>query len=129
LAQDCLTTLIQLDLAGTSAEVTKSMVDLRPAAEDKAPLVTQMADLLIAGFFRKVQADVITPHVAAVPGTSAADFLVLIKRRFSNPAIVDTTRRGAFDGSFRRIGFVLPTVRAALTVGAAVLGLTLVEAQ
>ena len=47
---------------------------------------------------------------------------------FSNPAIVDTTRRVAFDGSSRHPGFVLPILRDGLRTGAPVEGLALVEA-
>ncbi len=44
LAQDCLTTLIELDPSGKSAEVIGSMVDFVPVSEDNAPLIAQMAD-------------------------------------------------------------------------------------
>lgn len=44
LVQDCLTTLIELDPTGSSAEVTGSMIDYVPIEEDNAALVTQMAD-------------------------------------------------------------------------------------
>ncbi|MEP1588507.1 MAG: mannitol dehydrogenase family protein [Tateyamaria sp.] len=44
LAQDCLTTLIELDPSGKSAEVTGSMIDFVPVAEDNAPLIAQMVD-------------------------------------------------------------------------------------
>ena len=52
----------------------------------------------------------------------------LIERRFSNPAIVDTTRRVAFDGSSRHTGFLLPILREGLAEGAPTSGLALVEA-
>ncbi|MEZ5873228.1 MAG: hypothetical protein R3D32_15585 [Nitratireductor sp.] len=48
--------------------------------------------------------------------------------RFSNPAIVDTARRIAFDGSSRHPGMVIPTIREAVAAGAPVEGLALVEA-
>ncbi|MCF6445584.1 mannitol dehydrogenase family protein [Nereida sp. MMG025] len=44
LAQDCLTTLIELDPKGKSAEITGSMIDFLPVAADNAPLITAMAD-------------------------------------------------------------------------------------
>ncbi len=44
LAQDCLTTLIELDPSGKSAEVTGSMIGFIPVAQDNAPLIAQMAD-------------------------------------------------------------------------------------
>lgn len=44
LDQDCLTTLIELDPSGKSAEVIGSMVDFVAVADDNAPLIAQMAD-------------------------------------------------------------------------------------
>lgn len=44
LAQDCLCTLIELDPAGKSAEVTGSMIDFVAVAADNAPLIAQMAE-------------------------------------------------------------------------------------
>jgi len=44
LGQDCLTTLIELDPAGMSAEVSGAMIDFLPVAADNAPLIAQMAD-------------------------------------------------------------------------------------
>ena len=44
LAQDCLTTLIELDPSGKSAEVTGAMIGFLPVASDNAPLIAQMAD-------------------------------------------------------------------------------------
>jgi mannitol 2-dehydrogenase len=87
-----------------------------------------MAHPAIAPFWRKVEQEEIVPHVADVPGMTAADYVRLIERRFGNPAIRDTTRRVAFDGASRHAGFVLPIVRDALDAGASVEGLALVEA-
>jgi mannitol 2-dehydrogenase len=87
-----------------------------------------MAHPLIAGMFRKVQADEITQTVAPVPGVTPAAYLSLIETRFANPRIVDTTRRVAFDGSARHTGFVLPILRDQLAAGRSVSGLALVEA-
>jgi len=87
-----------------------------------------MAHPAISGLFRKVQTEEILPYVDAVPGTTPAQYLALIERRFSNPAILDTTRRVAFDGSSRHTGFVLPILRDALAAGGSVSGLALVEA-
>lgn len=42
LAQDCLTTLIELDPAGRSAEVTGGMIDYAAVAEGNAPLIAAM---------------------------------------------------------------------------------------
>ncbi|MEM6636318.1 MAG: mannitol dehydrogenase family protein [Pseudomonadota bacterium] len=82
----------------------------------------------IEAFMRKVLTDEIAHHVAPVPDISTGAYIDLIARRFANPAIVDTTRRVAFDGSSRHTGFVLPVVRDALDAGTPVRGLALVEA-
>ncbi len=87
-----------------------------------------MGDPLVAAFFRKVETEEIVPYVNAVPGTSPSAYLDLIGRRFANPAILDTTRRVAFDGSARHTGFVLPILRDALAAGGSIRGQTLVEA-
>lgn len=83
---------------------------------------------LIADFFTKVQQDCVVPHVKPVPGMEPAAYVDLIRQRFSNPKIVDTTRRVAFDGSSRHPAFILPSIRDGLTSGANVDGLALVEA-
>ena len=44
LAQDCLTTLIELDPSSSAAEVIGSMIDYLPIEEGSAPLIAQMAD-------------------------------------------------------------------------------------
>ncbi len=87
-----------------------------------------MAHPAIAAMFRKVQTEEILPYVDPVPGTTPEEYLALIERRFSNPAIRDTTRRVAFDGSSRHAGFLLPILREALAAGSPVSGLALVEA-
>lgn len=87
-----------------------------------------MAHPLILALFRKVQGREIVPHVKPVPDMAPQAYVDLIERRFSNTAIVDTTRRVAFDGSSRHAGFVLPIVRDGLASGAPVEGLALVEA-
>lgn len=88
-----------------------------------------IAHPLIGAFFHKVAQEEILPHVEAVPGFTPNAYLALIERRFANPAIVDTTRRVAFDGSSRHSGFVLPSIRDGLrSGGTAIVGLALVEA-
>lgn len=82
----------------------------------------------IRTFFGKVERDEIAPTVAPVPGKTPAAYVDLIEARFSNPRIVDTTRRVAFDGSARHTGFVLPVLRDQLAAGRSVSGLALVEA-
>jgi mannitol 2-dehydrogenase len=44
LAQDCLTTLIELDPSSKSAEVTGSMIGFIPIAADNAPLIAHMTE-------------------------------------------------------------------------------------
>jgi mannitol 2-dehydrogenase len=82
----------------------------------------------IRALFNKVEKTEIAPHVNPVPGMTPAAYVELIERRFSNPSIVDTTRRVAFDGSSRHPGFLLPLVRSGLAAGVPVEGLALVEA-
>jgi mannitol 2-dehydrogenase len=87
-----------------------------------------MAHPAIGAFFGKVQRTEIAPTVAPVPGKTPAEYVDLIEERFSNPRIIDTTRRVAFDGSARHPGFVLPILRDQLAAGRSVEGLALVEA-
>jgi mannitol 2-dehydrogenase len=87
-----------------------------------------MADGRIRRFFRKVEETEMVPHVHPVPGMTPLAYLDLIDGRFSNPAIVDTTRRLAFDGSNRQPKFILPSVADSLAAGTPVEGLALVSA-
>ncbi|MCB9957421.1 MAG: mannitol dehydrogenase family protein [Rhodospirillaceae bacterium] len=87
-----------------------------------------MAHPKIHGLFRKVAEEEISPHVAAVPGFTPAEYIDLIERRFANPEIVDTTRRVAFDGSSRQPGFVIPSIRDGIAAGTPTAGLALVSA-
>ena len=87
-----------------------------------------MADPQLREYFSKVQTEEIGRYVGAVPGIEPATYADLIKKRFSNPAIKDTTRRVAFDGSSRHSGFLLPILRDALNAGGAISGLSLAEA-
>lgn len=82
----------------------------------------------ILSLFRKVQREEITPYVKPVPGMTPENYVKQVEARFANPEIHDTTRRVAFDGSSRHMGFVLPILRDALAVGGAIDGLCLVEA-
>ena len=75
-----------------------------------------------------MEQDEIAPHVQPVPGMTPKEYVALISERFANTAIVDTTRRVAFDGSSRHTGFVLPILRDGLTAGTPVEGLALAEA-
>lgn len=82
----------------------------------------------IGQLFLKIARTEIVPHVKPVPDMTPEAYIDLIFERFSNPRIVDTTRRVAFDGSTRHPGFLLPTIRNALTRGTPLDGLALVEA-
>lgn len=83
---------------------------------------------LIGAFFTKVARTEIVPHVKAVPGMTPESYVDLIHNRFSNPKIVDTTRRVAFDGSSRHPGFVIPSIQDGIAKGTPIDGLALVEA-
>lgn len=87
-----------------------------------------MAHPLIAPFFRKVALEEIGPYVHSVPGMTPADYVDLIDRRFSNPEIIDTTRRVAFDGSSRHTGFLHPSIRDGLDAKTSIEGLALSQA-
>lgn len=82
----------------------------------------------IRAFLRKTITQEVAPNVEAVPGMKPLDYLDLIDRRFSNPDIIDTTRRVAFDGSSRQPGFIIPSIRDALSNGKPVEGLALMSA-
>lgn len=83
---------------------------------------------LICRLFTSVAENEIAPLVEPVSGMTALDYVTLIRNRFSNPKIVDTTRRVAFDGSSRHPGFIIPSIRDGLAKGTPIDGLALVEA-
>ena len=87
-----------------------------------------MAHPLIGSLLRKIALEEIVPHVPPVPDMHPAAYVDLIDGRFSNPEVIDTTRRVAFDGSSRHTGFILPVLREALADGAPFEGLSLTEA-
>ncbi|MEL6794065.1 MAG: mannitol dehydrogenase family protein, partial [Pseudomonadota bacterium] len=87
-----------------------------------------MAHPAIAALFERVEREEIAPTVAPVPGMTPLDYVDLIKTRFANPRIIDTTRRVAFDGSARHPGFLHPIIRDQIAAGRSVSGLALVEA-
>ncbi len=100
-SQDFLTTLIELDPMGRSAEIAGSMIGFAPVEKNNASLIAQMADPALAD---------------------------LIDRYFSNPEVVGTVRRLAFDGASRQTGFILPTQRDAIASGDAMDGRILSQA-
>lgn len=83
---------------------------------------------LIGDFFRKTAKIEIALQVQPVPGMTPEAYVDLIDSRFSNPEIIDTVRRVAFDGSSRQTGFILPTLRDALAKGDPMDGLALSQA-
>lgn len=83
---------------------------------------------LISAYFRKTATYEIAKQVHAVPGMTPGAYADLIDNRFSNAEIVDTVRRVAFDGSSRQTGFILPTLRDALSNGDPMEGLALSQA-
>jgi len=87
-----------------------------------------MAHPLISALFHKVETTEIVPHVAAVPDMTPLAYVDLIGRRFANVQIHDTTRRVAFDGGSRHVGFLHPILRDALAQDTPMDGLALVEA-
>jgi mannitol 2-dehydrogenase len=94
--------------------------------------LTTIADTMahpgIRGLFRKVALEEIGPHVDPVPGMTPQGYVDLIDARFSNPAIHDTVRRVAFDGSSRQTGAVFPVIRDAIAAGTPLDGLALSQA-
>ena len=93
-----------------------------------ATIADCMAHKHVAGLFTKVAREEIAPLVKAVPGMKPEAYVDLIAKRFSNPFIIDTTRRVAFDGSSRHPGFIIPTIREGLAAGTPIDGLALVSA-
>lgn len=85
-------------------------------------------DPKIRAMFKKVQREEIVPFVAPVPEITSDGYASLIVSRFSNPAIQDTTRRVACDGSIRHPGFILPILREGLATNSPIQGISLVEA-
>lgn len=87
-----------------------------------------MSHPLIGDYFRKTATTEIALQVEDVPGMTPHAYAALIDSRFSNPEIIDTVRRVAFDGSSRQTGFILPTLRDALAKGQVMDGLALSQA-
>jgi len=83
---------------------------------------------LINGLFRKIALNEMVPLINSVPNITSAEYVDLIDSRFSNPAIVDTVRRVAYDGSSRHTGAVLPVIRDAIKSGTSIEGLALSQA-
>ncbi|RLJ41023.1 mannitol 2-dehydrogenase [Litoreibacter meonggei] len=96
--------------------------------QSMATIADCMANESVATLFTKLAREEIAPFVKAVPGMTPNAYVDLIAQRFSNPHIVDTTRRVAFDGSSRHPGFVIPSIRDGISAGTPIDGLALVSA-
>tara|TARA_B110000114_G_scaffold100142_1_gene105449 strand:- start:1026 stop:1535 length:510 start_codon:yes stop_codon:yes gene_type:complete len=88
-----------------------------------------MKHSLLGPLFQKVVLREVAPHVKAVPGLTPENYVDLVQKRFSNPKIIDTTRRVVFDGSSRHPGFLMPSIRDGLANGTPIDGLALIEAS
>jgi mannitol 2-dehydrogenase len=71
LAQDCLTTLIELDPGGSTTEITGAMIDFLPVEDGNGPLIRAMSDPVIrivaltvteGGYYRDANGDLDTAH-------------------------------------------------------------------
>ena len=82
----------------------------------------------IRSLLRKTVIEEIAPNVKPVQSMTSSEYLDLIDQRFSNSEIIDTTRRVAYDGSSRQPGFVVPSIRDALTQDLPIDGLALTSA-
>lgn len=87
-----------------------------------------MAEPLVAGFLKKLEADEIIPIVPPVPDTDLDTYFTQIQERFANPKIGDTVTRLCLDGSNRQPKFILPSASDRLHAGQSVTGLALASA-
>ena len=87
-----------------------------------------LANDLIQSLLVKVATHEIAPTVTPVPGMTPEAYVDLVHRRFSNPEIIDTVRRVAFDGASRHPAFLLPTLVDRVESGSSFEGLALTEA-
>jgi mannitol 2-dehydrogenase len=101
LAQDCLTTLIELDPSGKSAEVIGSMIDYVEVTEHNGPLIAQMAAAPVrivsltvteGGYYQTVDGDLDTDHADIqhdvahpdTPKTAFGAMVAALKHRRAN---------------------------------------------
>ncbi len=87
-----------------------------------------MTHPLVGGFMEKVERTEILPILPPVPNTVLADYLELIKTRFSNPRVEDQIRRLCLDGSNRQPKFIVPSAADCIEAGRGVSGLALASA-
>ena len=88
-----------------------------------------MKHSLIGSLFQKLILSEVAPHVKSVPNITPENYVDLVRKRFSNPKIIDTTRRVAYDGSSRQPGFLMPSIRDGLANGTPIDGLALIQAS
>ena len=88
-----------------------------------------MKNSLLGPLFKKVILSEVAPHVKPVPSITPENYVDLVHKRFSNPKIIDTTRRVAFDGSSRQPGFLIPSIRDGLANATPIDGLALIQAS
>jgi len=88
-----------------------------------------MQHALLGSLFQKVILNEVAPHVKAVTSITPENYVSLVRKRFSNPKIIDTTRRVAYDGSSRQTGFLMPSIRDGLANGIPTDGLALIQAS
>ena len=88
-----------------------------------------MKHSLLGPLFKKVILSEVAPHVKAVPSITPENYVDLVHKRFSNPKIIDTTRRVAFDGSSRQPGFLIPSIRDGIINAKPIDGLALIQAS
>ena len=88
-----------------------------------------MKHSLIGPLFQKLILSEVAPHVKSVPSITPENYVSLVRKRFSNPKIIDTTRRVAYDGSSRQPGFLMPSIRDGLANGTPIDGLALIQAS
>ena len=88
-----------------------------------------MKNSLLGPLFKKVILSEVAPHVKAVPSITPENYVDLVHKRFSNPKIIDTTRRVTFDGSSRQPGFLIPSIRDGLANATPIDGLALIQAS
>ncbi len=88
-----------------------------------------MKNSLLGPLFKKVILSEVAPHVKAVPSITPENYVDLVHKRFSNPRIIDTTRRVTFDGSSRQPGFLIPSICDGLANATPIDGLALIQAS
>ena len=88
-----------------------------------------MKNSLLGPLFKKVILSEVAPHVKPVPSITPENYVDLVHKRFSNPKIIDTTRRVAFDGSSRQPGFLIPSILDGLANATPIDGLALIQAS